>query len=239
MSLFTDPSLFLLAAAEAPKGGLALAWEFLTTGGFVMLLIVLCSFGAVTVMITAYLQMRDFLVLPQSVITQLKSLSKYADKGDIRPLQEFLGKDPSLLARVAGLAISGHFASRQECVETVTSKAKEEMLNLERGVPLLEVFVTVAPLLGLLGTTIGLVGMFAAYGAGGEGGPDTAAVAHEIGVALRCTIAGLFVAVPCVVAHTYFVRRLDGIAIRLESVLHETIHAFYAHFEVESSSSLQ
>jgi biopolymer transport protein ExbB len=106
-------------------------------------------------------------------------------------------------------------------------------MELEKGVPLLEVLVTVAPLLGLLGTTIALVGMFAAYGAGGEGGPDTAAVAKEIGVALRCTIAGLFVAVPSVMAHTYFVRRLDRITVRLESILQETIQSFYAHFEVQ------
>ena len=68
---------------------------------------------------------------------------------------------------------------------------------------------------------------------GGDAGPDTLAVAREIGVALRCTIAGLFVAVPSVVAHTYFVRRLDSIAVRMESILHETVQTFFAHFEVQ------
>jgi biopolymer transport protein ExbB len=75
--------------------------------------------------------------------------------------------------------------------------------------------------------------MFTAFGAGGEGGPDTAAVAAEIGVALRCTIAGLFVAVPSVLAHTYFTRRIDAIAVKVEGILQETIHQFFAHFEVK------
>jgi biopolymer transport protein ExbB len=99
--------------------------------------------------------------------------------------------------------------------------------------PYLEAMVTVAPLLGLLGTTAGLVGMFSAFGEGAAGGPDTLAVAKEIGVALRCTIAGLLVAVPAVLAHTFFVRKLDGIAMRLESLLQDTINTFYQHFEVQ------
>lgn len=228
--LFTDSSL-LAAAAQAPASGLSQLGDFLATGGYVMLFIVLCSFAAVTVMISAWLRLRDRLVLPASVASQLRSLPNYAAKGDIKPLQEFLERDPSLLARLGALAISGTFSSRQECVETITARAKEDLHHLERGVSVLEVMVTVAPLLGLLGTTAGLVGMFSAFGS--EAGPDTAEVAKEIGVALRCTIAGLFVAVPSVLAHTYFVRRLDNIAVRLESIMHETIQAFFAHFEVQ------
>lgn len=228
--LSTDLLTHLLLAVEPSPSGLSRIWDFLATGGFVMLFIVLCSFAAVTVMISAWLRLRDHLVLPAPVVTELRSLSDYAAKGHIRPLQEVLERDPSLLARLASLAISGTFSSRQECVDTITARAKEELHHLERGVSVLEVMVTVAPLLGLLGTTAGLVGMFSAFGS--AAGPDTAEVAKEIGVALRCTIAGLFVAVPSVLAHTYFVRRLDNIEVRLEAILHETIQTFFAHFEV-------
>ncbi len=233
--LFTDLSSLLLAAEPAPRGALSLAGEFLATGGYIMLLIVLCSMASVTVMISVWLRLRDRFVLPHDVTAQLRALPGYADRGDIKPLQEFLERDDSLLARLGAKAISGSFASREECVETISARAKEELHHLERGVSVLEAMVTVAPLLGLMGTTIGLVGMFTAFG--GEAGPDTVEVAREIGVALRCTIAGLFVAVPSVVAHTYFVRRLDSIAVRMESILHETIQTFFAHFEVKRLSS--
>jgi biopolymer transport protein ExbB len=229
---FSSSCTVILAQQSAvPKSLLASLWDFLSTGGFVMLLIVLCSFVAVSVMITAFLRLRDELVLPAEVMTQLRSLPNYAAKGDIKPLQEYLSGNDSLLAKLGSLAISGTFSSRQECVDTLTARAKDELHHLERGIPLLEVMVTVAPLLGLLGTTAGLVGMFSAFG--GSAGPDTTAVAREIGVALRCTIAGLFVAVPSVIAHTYFVRRLDTIGVRLESIMHETIQTFFAHFEVQ------
>jgi biopolymer transport protein ExbB len=227
--------LLAAAAAQPATSGLGSLLDFLAIGGYVMLMIVLCSFLAVTVIISAWLRLRDHLVLPSSVMSQLRSLPNYAAKGDIKPLQEFLERDESLLAKLGALAISGTFSSRQECVDTLTARAKEELHHLERGIPMLEVMLTVAPLLGLLGTTAGLVGMFSAFGS--EAGPDTNAVAREIGVALRCTIAGLFVAVPSVVAHTYFVRRLDQVAVRLESIMHETIQTFFAHFEVQRNGA--
>jgi biopolymer transport protein ExbB len=237
MSSFTDllvpASLFLAAAEKTAPSGIQLVWDFLATGGFVMALLVLCSMAAITASILAWLQLREHIIMPKSVISQLRSIPNYALKGDVRPLQEFLENDGSMLSRLGSMAISGAFTSKQECHAACDIKAREEIHNLERGIPLLEVMVTVAPLLGLLGTTAGLVGMFSAFGTGGDGGPDTAAIAHEIGVALRCTIAGLFVAVPSVLMHTYFTRRLDALAVRIESVMQETIQHFYQHFEVQ------
>lgn len=237
MSSYTDllvpASLFLAAVEKTAPSGIQLVWDFLATGGFVMALLVLCSMAAIGASILAWLQLREHIIMPKSVISQLRSIPNYALKGDIRPLQEFLEKDGSMLSRLGSMAISGAFTSKQECHAACDIKAREEIHHLERGIPLLEVMVSVAPLLGLLGTTAGLVGMFSAFGTGGDGGPDTAAIAHEIGVALRCTIAGLFVAVPSVLLHTYFTRRLDALAVRIESVMQETIQHFYQHFEVQ------
>lgn len=236
MSSFTDLLLvpnFLAAAEPAAPSGIQLVWDFLATGGFVMLLIVICSMAAISASILAWLQLREDVILPKAVISQLNSIPSYSLKGDIRPLQEFLDRDPSMIARLGSVAISGAFPSKQECTDACATRARVEIHKLERGISLLEVMVTVAPLLGLLGTTVGLVGMFSAFGAGGESGPDTTAIAREIGVALRCTIAGLFVAVPSVIAHTYFVRRIDAVAIRVEDVLQSTIQHFFTHFEVQ------
>ncbi|MBX7211210.1 MAG: MotA/TolQ/ExbB proton channel family protein [Verrucomicrobiaceae bacterium] len=225
-----------LLLAEGSPGGFQLVWDFLSTGGFVMALIVLCSMASVACIIIAALHLRESVLLPVPVVAQLKSLSQYAAKGDIGPLQQFLERDGSLLARLGYMAISGQFTSKQDCTEVVGARAKEELNRLERGIPYLEVMVTVAPLLGLLGTTIGLVGMFTAFGdASDASGGDTGVIAREIGVALRCTIAGLFVAVPSVVAHTIFVRKIDTIAVRLETLLQEVIQGFYQYFEVSRS----
>jgi biopolymer transport protein ExbB len=231
MSSFTDFTLF----ADASPEGFKLLIDFLSTGGYVMLLIVLCSTVVVACIIIAALQLRESALLPRDVVKQLRSLPDYAAKGDILPLQKFLEKDDSLLARIGSVAISGHHTSKQECTDACAAKAKEALHGLEQGIPYLEVMVSVAPLLGLLGTTIGMVGMFTEFGAGGDGGADTSVIAREIGVALRCTIAGLFVAVPSVIAHTIFMRKLDTIAVRLEALIQETVHNFYQYFEVSRS----
>jgi biopolymer transport protein ExbB len=246
MSSFTDllasaASPLIAAAAEATASptaaktapsGVQLIYDFLSTGGFTMALIVLCSMAAIGASIMVWLNLRAQVIMPNAVISQLRSIPNYAVRGDIRPLQDFLQTDGSMLSRLGSMAISGAFTSKQECHDACAIKAREEIHRLESGIPLLEVMVSVAPLLGLLGTTVGLVGMFSEFGVG-EGGPDTAKVAHEIGVALRCTIAGLFVAVPSVLAHTYFSRRLDALAVRVESIMQETIQHFYQHFEVQ------
>ncbi len=205
---------------------------FLATGGYVMLLIVLCSIATVAMSVLAGLRLRASRVLPDEVRMQLESVPDYAEKGNIRPLQTFLAGQDSMLARVGSVAVSGDYSTREDCAQACAAKAKEELHKLELGIPVLEMMVTVAPLLGLMGTTAALVGMFSAFGGDGDSGPDTAAVAHEIGVALRCTIAGLFVAVPSVLAHTFFSRRLDGIAVRLEGILDRALHDFFTHFEV-------
>jgi biopolymer transport protein ExbB len=222
--------------AEGSQGMTAALLDFLSTGGYVMLLIVLCSFATVTSMILVGLQLREKVVMPAAVVSQLKSVPNYALKGDIQPLQDFLEQDGSMLSRLGGMAVSGSYASREDCQEACAARAKEELHALERGMPVLEAMVTVAPLLGLMGTTVALVGMFTAFGGATEvAGPDTNEVAREIGVALKCTIAGLFVAVPSVLAHTYFGRRLDTVAVKLETLLQETIHHFFTHFEVQQA----
>lgn len=227
------PCLPTVLLADNP-GGIRLLLESLQSGGLIMLLIILCSVTAVSVGILTWQRMRENLLMPEGVIRQLRSLPTYAAKGDIAPLHEYLENDGSVLAKLGMIAVSGLYPTKAECAEICAAKAREELHRLERDLPFLEIMVTIAPLLGLLGTTAGLVGMFSAFGQGpSAGGPDTAAVAREIGVALRCTIAGLLVAVPSVVAHTLFVRKLDGIAMKLETLLQDSIQLFYQHFEVQ------
>ncbi len=228
----TDLTLPMLAQ-EA--GGLSIIVESLRSGGFVMLLIILCSVAATSVAIISWLRMREHLLMPVEVERELRSIAKYAANGDITPLHQAIKDHPSVLARLGMMVVSGQFSSKQECQEVLAQKAKEELYKLDKDMPFLEVMISAAPLLGLLGTTIGLVGMFSAFDGGSSGGPDTAMMAKEIGVALRCTIAGLLVAVPTVIAHTWFVRKLDGIAMRLETILQDSINNFYQHFEVQRS----
>jgi len=217
--------------------GFSEVWNFLRGGGEVMILIVLCSFVSVTVIILKALQLRDNILFPPETVKEINNLERYAVNGDISPLQKKLEDDGSVAAQLGLIAISGKHETREENNEACETAARGLMNKMENGVPLLEVIVTVSPLLGLLGAVIGLVHVFSSFGSGGGGGAaadgDTQQVAVGIAEALHSTIAGLLVAIPTVIAHGYFSRRLDAIAVRMELLLRRTIHDFHRHFEVK------
>lgn len=118
--------------------------------------------------------------------------------------------------------------TQAEVKEAVQSSAREEVVKMHAGLAVLDVVITIAPLLGLLGTASGLVIIF-----GGTGdlvsGANNAKIAAGIARALGTTIAGLVVAVPSVVAHSYFSRKIETMAARLEVLLSLVVSACHQH----------
>ena len=103
---------------------------------------------------------------------------------------------------------------RTEILDAVQTRARHEISRLESGLVFLEITTGISPLLGLLGTLSGLVGIFGNIGNHG----DPQIVANGISEALNCTIVGLGVAVPNLVAYNYFTRRVEVVSIELESL---------------------
>ena len=103
--------------------------------------------------------------------------------------------------------------------------AREEIVRLERGVPLLESIITASPLLGLLGAVVGLVRVFSSLRPDAS---DPAAIAAGIAEALNSTIGGLVVAIPSVFFHSYFSRRIERFAARMEVLVEQALSACFA-----------
>ncbi|MFZ4763618.1 MAG: MotA/TolQ/ExbB proton channel family protein [Roseimicrobium sp.] len=218
------------------SSGFSSVWNFLAAGGQVMILIGLCSLTSVTIIIIKALQLRERNLFPSGIEAEIKEIERYASRGDITPLQRMLEEDGSVAAQLGIIAISGKHETREENNEACETAARGILHRLEEGVPILEVIVTVSPLLGLLGAVVGLVTVFSSFGTGAEASDaDTATVAKGIAEALHSTIAGLLVAIPTVIAHGYFTRKLDAISVRMELILRRAIHDFHRHFEVKRS----
>jgi len=213
-------------------------WEFLLSGGLFMLFIVICSFIAVAVVIHRLLSLRRQAVLPNEVVQVIEQADARFSRGDFSEVMSVIGKNNSVLARVARLAISPEHDNRDEASEAVEAVAREEVLKLQSGLAVLEVVITIAPLLGLLGTVSGLVSVFATFGDAGAEIPDPSILAAGIAKALNTTIGGLAVAVPTVVAHSYLSKRIEGMAVRMEVLMAALLHAYYRHgggsFQMES-----
>lgn len=198
------------------------AADFFIRGGFFMLLLVLLSVGAGAVIILRALALRERLIIPPELEMAVERLQPGQSLQD---LADLASGSSSPLGRIL-LVCLGHLNwPRQENIEAVQVRARHEVVKMESGLAVLEVTTGVAPLLGLLGTLSGLVSIFANLGGGGAG--DPVAVARGISEALNTTIVGLAVAAPSLVAHNYFQRKIETMAVSMEGLVADLLAKCY------------
>src|SRR5206468_5485782 len=142
------------------------------------------------------------------------------------PLPRIVHHDGSALARIARVALQYLRSPRSENVEAVQTRARHEMVRLEKGLLILEVIVGIAPLLGLIGAVSGLVHVFSQLGLN-SGGSDTRQIARGIAEALNATVFGLSIAVPTLVGFTYFSRKVEVMSVEMETLVVELINKCY------------
>ncbi len=191
---------------------------FFINGGFFMFILLAVSVVAGTVIVLRGTALREKAVLPPPLAAEIESLQP---GDDLDKLERLIVRYPSSLGRVLSTLLKHLGWSRAEAVEAVQTKARHEVARLESGLIILEITTGIAPLLGLLGTLSGLVSIFASIGA------DPTAVARGIAEALNTTIVGLAVAVPSLITYNYFQRRIEVMAVEMESLVADLIVKCY------------
>jgi biopolymer transport protein ExbB len=129
------------------------------------------------------------------------------------------------LARLLLVAYDHLDEPREETIELLQTRARQEVSKLERGLVVLEVVVGVAPLLGLVGTIHGLIGMFGDLGKAGLA--NNAELAKGISIALNTTFMGLIVAIPSLTAWSFFNRRVENLTVELENLCDKFVRQQY------------
>ena len=194
--------------------------DFFLKGGPFMVLLVALSVISVAVIILRGRALREKVVVPSAVEIAVEALKP----GDtVNSLEHAMSRYPSAASRILQTLINHLNWSKSENLEAVQTRARHEVARLERGLVVLEIATGVAPLLGLLGTLSGLVGIFATLGGSG----DPVIVARGISEALNTTIVGLAVAVPSLIAHNYFQRKIEVMAIEMESLASDLLAKCY------------
>lgn len=201
------------------------ATDFFVKGGPFMLLLVLLSIVSLTVILLRGAALRQNAVVPDAVADAVEKLQP-GDNLDL--LQETMQANSSALTRILSTLIRHLDWPKAENLEAIQTKARNEVSRLERGLVILEISTGVAPLLGLLGTLSGLVSIFASIGGSG----DPVVIARGISEALNTTIAGLAVAAPSLIAHNYFQRKVEVMAIEMESIAADLLAKCYPHGEL-------
>jgi len=196
---------------------------FLTKGGLFMWPLLLCSIVTVTTIVLAALTIRGKKVLPLVIESEIERLTP---GGSAERLMRIVNDDSSSLAGVVRTALQHLRWPRAENIESVQTRARRELVRLERGLIVLEVVTGIAPLIGLIGTVSGLVHVFSGLGLS-TGASDTKAVALGISEALNCTIFGLSIAVPALIAFSYFSKKVEVMSVEMESLVSDLIAKCY------------
>lgn len=142
---------------------------------------------------------------------------------------------PSPLGRLLQAASEFIDLPRAEVVDAVQTRARQEITRMERGLVILEIIVGIGPLLGLVGTIMGMMDLFDNLGVSGLG--DSSVFASGIALALRATLLGLLVAIPALVAWSYYNRKVERMAIEMETLCDEFIRRQYRLRKSESTSA--
>jgi biopolymer transport protein ExbB len=177
------------------------------------------SVVGVAAILYKFLSLSPARVIPSELEKQLSNFAELASSGREVPVVKEVEKSGSALARLAAIAIKHRGKPQSDIANAVESTARMEVARLHSGIGVLDIVITVAPLLGLLGTASGLVTIFQ----GLSDAADHLAIARGIAEALNTTIFGLAIAVPCVIAHGYFTRRIELLTVRLESLLADLV----------------
>jgi biopolymer transport protein ExbB len=137
-------------------------------------------------------------------------------------------------ARILAAGLERKDEGTERVTKAIENVGLIEMAGLERGLVWLATVSNVAPLLGFLGTVMGMIAAFQAIELAGE--VDAQLVAGGIKIALITTATGLVIAIPVNIAHNYFVTKIDGMVIDMEETAQKMIDALH-ELEVGSSTA--
>ncbi len=186
-------------------------WNELVKGGVMMIPLAFFSVLGLAVFIEKLITLRRRSVLVPEVVEVIENLH---DEEELTRLVEICRENPSPLSRIVALTIEHRHLPKGEIQELVEEQGRQEGRALERGLVVLETVAGAAPLLGLLGTVLGMIKVFRVISEQGVGqaGPLSAGISE----ALITTAVGLSIGIPALVAYNAFSARVEGLILDIE-----------------------
>ena len=196
--------------------------EIIRAGGWLMLPIILCSILAVAITLERLWTLQRQRVLPKDLVTRVWEWARDRQL-DRKHLDILAANSPMGQVLAAGLANRGQ--DREVLKEKVQDTGRHVVHELERYLNSLGTIAAITPLLGLLGTVIGMVKVFTAITTAGVGNPGV--LAGGISEALITTAAGLSVAIPTLIAYRYLRGRVDALVVEMEKEAMKLVDALH------------
>ena len=203
-------------------------WELIKSGGWIMLPIVVCSIIAVAIVAERLWTLRPSRISPPHLLGQVWRWMQ-DQQMDQAKFQELRAGSPLGQILAAGLANSRH--GRDIMKESIQEAGVKVVSELERYLTPLGTIAAITPLLGLLGTVLGMIEIFSAFM--GSGMANAPQLAGGIAKALVTTAAGLFVAIPALFFHRFLQRRVDQLVVNMEQEAIKLVGVVQSDREVE------
>lgn len=186
-------------------------WEIVTAGGWLMIPIVACSIVALAIVGERFFTLRQKKILPPNLVAEVWRMAnnRQLNEEAIREIQQ-----ASPLGRVLAAGLASSDQDREIMKESVEEIGGHVAHEMTRYLNALGTIAAVTPLLGLLGTVVGMISVFTNITTVGVGNP--AQLAGGISQALITTAGGLMVAIPALMFHRHFRAKVDTLVVGME-----------------------
>jgi len=212
------------------------AWLILKQGGIVMIPLILSSILVVTIIIERSFMLRKKKILIPEIINVIETIKK---PEDVHLAISICQKKKGAFSNIIQLGLENKFLPKYELKELITDQGRQEVRTLEKGLVILETVAGISPLLGLLGTVIGMIQVFNVISQQGLG--QTQALSGGISQALITTVVGLSIGIPSLVVYNYFTDKAENLIMDIEKFttqLLRKLSTFQADSNAENSSGM-
>ncbi len=186
--------------------------ELVKSGGWLMIPIIICSVIAMAIIIERFWSLQEKKIIPhQQMVAQIW---KWAQDNNLTGERIKELRDSSPLGRILASGLMNANQTREVMKESIVDTGRHVTHELERYLSMLGTISVITPLLGLLGTVVGMIKVFSVITDVGVGNPGE--LAEGISQALITTAAGISVAIPSVIFHRFFRRKVDNLVVSME-----------------------
>ncbi len=196
----------------APADQAISIWELAQEGGLMMIPIVLCSFIAIYIFVERVLTINNANKSPDAFISRIKELVM---RGDINGAKLLCSQFESPIARMIEKGVSRIGSPLKNIEASIENVAKIELFKLEKNLSILATIAGAAPMMGFLGTVIGMVQAFISI-AQEEGSVSPKLLSSGIYTAMVTTVAGLIVGIVAYLGYNYLVTRVSKVVHKME-----------------------
>lgn len=202
--------------------------EIVIAGGWLMIPIIICSIAVIAISVERFWTLSPEKIAPRNQLGQVWNQIQ-SNQMDADRLKELRRSSP--LGRILAVGLSNSRHGRDVMKDSIEEAASQVIHEMERFLSVLGTIAAITPLLGLLGTVFGMITVFNEIMLQGTG--NAGVLAGGISQALITTAAGLCVAIPAMISHRYFQRRVDALVVFMEQESVKLVDALHGERRVD------